>query len=72
MRCYFVTFKATYDSGRQVTGDMPIEAKEKLKLDEIPHIKLVVAQACNKKYDNDFVSPENVVLINIIDMTGGL
>lgn len=72
---YFVSYKVLFESGRVQTGDIAISAMEKIKTEDMIHFKMVIAQRCNNdaKQNNspDFVDPQNVVILNVINMTGG-
>lgn len=72
---YFVLYKAGFESGRIQTGDIAISAMEKIHAGDMVHFKMVIAQHCNNdaKQNNspDFVDPQNVVILNVINMTGG-
>lgn len=73
---YFVSYKAGFESGRVQTGDIAISAMEKIKAGDMIHFKMVIAQHCNNDAKQngspDFVDPQNVVILNVINMTGGL
>lgn len=72
---YFVSYKAGFESGRVQTGDIAISAMEKIHAEDMMHFKMVIAQHCNNAAKQngspDFVDPQNVVILNIINMTGG-
>lgn len=72
---YFVSYKAGFESGRVRTGDIAISAMEKIHAEDMMHFKMVIAQQCNSEAKQngspDFVDPKNVVILNIINMTGG-
>lgn len=69
---YFVVFQAKCDSGRLLSGDIPITSIGKLKIDDLFHIKMCVVKHCNKKLEGDYVDPLNVTLLNITNMTEGI
>lgn len=72
---YFVSYKAGFESGRITTGDISISAMEKIHAGDMVHFKMVIAQHFNneakQKGSPDFVDPQNVVILNVINMTGG-
>ena len=72
---YFVSYKAGFESGRVQTGDIAISAMEKIHAEDMMHFKMAIAQHCNNAAKQngspDFVDPQNVVILNIINMTGG-
>lgn len=72
---YFVSYKAGFESGRVQTGDIAISAMEKINAGDMIHFKMVIAQHCNNDAKQngspDFVDPQNVVILNVINMTGG-
>ena len=71
---YFVSYKAGFESGRVQTGDIAISAMEKIHAEDMMYFKMAIAQHCNKDAKQngspDFVDPQNVVILNIINMTG--
>ena len=72
---YFISYKAGFESGRVQTGDIAISAMEKIHAEDMMHFKMAIAQHCNNAAKQngspDFVDPQNVVILNIINMTGG-
>lgn len=72
---YFVSYKAGFESGRVQTGDIAISSMEKIHAEDMVHFKMAIAQQCNNESKQngspDFVDPKNVVILNIINMTGG-
>ena len=72
---YFVSYKAGFESGRVQTGDIAISAMEKIHAEDMMHFKMAIAQHCNNAAKQngspDFVDPQNVVILNVINMTGG-
>ena len=72
---YFVSYKASFESGRVQTGDIAISAMEKIHAEDMMYFKMAIAQHCNNAAKQngspDFVDPQNVVILNIINMTGG-
>lgn len=72
---YFVSYKVLFESGRVQTGDIAINAMEKINAGDMIHFKMVIAQHCNNDVKQngspDFVDPQNVVILNVINMTGG-
>lgn len=72
---YFISYKAGFESGRVQTGDIAISSMEKIHAEDMVHFKMAIAQHCNNTAKQngspDFVDPQNVVILNIINMTGG-
>lgn len=72
---YFISYKAGFESGRVQTGDIAISSMEKIHAEDMVHFKMVIAQNCNNTAKQngspDFVDPQNVVILNVINMTGG-
>lgn len=72
---YFVSYKVSFESGRVQNGDIAIGTREKINAGDMTYFKMVIAQHYNnnaKQNDSpDFVDPQNVIILNIINMTGG-